>query len=140
METEVRICGHKRFHHGVWRVLIDRHKWLYDENDDCFIRCYDRFNGYKHLWVIQDSEYESKEDRAQQVSLKDMPIPVQVGFKMAWGNSKCFLNERYSHRHSYAWQIFIGNLRRRNRDFVVVSRGRRMGVIQLVTDGNLLTN
>ena len=141
METEVRICGHKRFHHGVWRVLIDRHKWLYDENDDCFIRCYDRFNGYKHLWVIHDSEDEiNPMDRAQQIAKKDMPIPVQVGFYMAGLNNKHILNEKYPHRHSHAWQIFIGNLRMRNRDFVIVSRGRRMGVIQLVKDGNLLTN
>lgn len=143
METEVRICGRKLFHHDVWRVLIDGCKWLYDENNDCFIRCYDRYMGYKHLWVICEDDFWDvypPVDGPAMVSKKDMPIPVQVGFYWAWEDNKLILHEKYSHRHSYAWQIFIGNLRMENRDLIVVSRGRRMGVIQLVKEGNLLTN
>lgn len=118
MLTEVRICGRKLFHHDVWRVLINGHKWLYDANNDCFMEKY------------------GMGDYGKAVAKKDMPIDVHLGFSLAWDGNKLFLYMRYSQRHSYGWKLLIGNLQAEGRNIVIVSRGRRMGVLRFVDDTN----
>lgn len=118
MIDEVRICGRKLFHPHMWRILINGKKWLYDHTHDCFIEKVD----------------------GQVVAKKDMPLPVQLGFRFTWERNKSVLYSRYSRRHSYGWKLLIGNLQSEGDDVVVCSRGRRMGYIQADPPKNPLTD
>ena len=117
MLTEVRICGRKLFHRDMWKVLIDGKKWLYLSRPEMFV-----------------------DPNGLVAGKKDMPIPVRLGFLLAWENNKLILPERYFHRHSYAWKLLIDTLQREGHDIVVFSRGHRMGVVGYVddTDNSLL--
>lgn len=107
MKTEVRICGRKLFYRHMWRVEIDGKKWLYLEKTEMFVD--------EHGYVTPR---------------KDMPLPVQIGFTMAWKNN-CSLSEKYSARRSYGWKLLISNLQEEGRHIVVFSRGRHMGIIEV---------
>lgn len=116
MLTEVRICGRKLFHPHMWRVKIDGKKWWYLEGPEMFVD--------EHGYVA---------------GLKDMPMPVQLGFKDAWENN-CFFSEKYSARHSYGWKLMLDKLQKEGYEVVVFSRGRRMGVTRMPRTKNPLTD
>lgn len=108
MIDEVRICGHKLFYRHMWRVLINGKKWWYLEKTEIFV-----------------------DEHGYATPRKDMPLAVQIGFIMAWEND-WVLYEKYSRRSSYGWQLLICNLQEEGRHIVVCSRGRRMGIIEVV--------
>lgn len=114
MLTEVRVCGRKLFYPHMWRVLINGKKWWYLEKPEMFVD--------EHGYVTPK---------------KGLPIPVHLGFLLAWENNKLMLHERYSHRRSYAWKLLIGTLQREGRNIVVFSRGRRMGLVTLVDESDI---
>lgn len=117
MITQVRIRGRKLFYRHMWRVEIDGKKWLYLDGTEMFVD--------EHGYVTPR---------------KDMPLPVQLGFIMAWENT-WVLYEKYSRRRSYGWQVLIDNLQQKGRHIVVMSRGHRMGLVELVDEPkNSLTN
>ena len=120
MLTEVRICGRKLFHHDVWRVRINGHKWLYDKNNDCFM------------------EKHGMGDYGKAVAEKDMPIDVRLGFALAWDKSNYLLYRKYSDRRSRGWKLMLDNLYKMGRTIVVASHGRRMGMMELVLSGEPL--
>ena len=64
MLTEVRICGRKLFHRDMWKVLIDGKKWLYLSRPEMFV-----------------------DPNGLVAGKKDMPIPVRLGFLLAWENN-----------------------------------------------------
>lgn len=118
MKTEVRICGRKLFYPHMWRVLIDGQKWWYLEKTEMFV-----------------------DEHACVTPKKGMPLDVQLGFDLVWNNNDCVLYEKYSARRSHGWKLMLDNLQKGGRHIMVVSRGRRMGVIELVDESNnLLTN